>query len=491
MPKKAIVIGGGLGGLATAALLGKKGLRVTLLEKNATFGGRAQVFDAKGFKFDMGPSWYLMNDVFDRFYANFGKKPSDFFKLTRLDPQYRIFYEGEEVIDISKDLHTNYELFERLEKGSAARIKEYLRQGEHQYKIAMDKFIYKNYDSLFDMLDPRLAIEGLQLGLFKSFDGYVNKFTRNDKLKKILEYTIVFLGGSPKKTPALYSMMSHIDFNMGVYYPMGGINKIVQSLEKLCRQNGVKLVPNAEVTRIEVENGRATGVHFNGKFLPADVVISNADYAWTETRLLEEKYQAYPKGYWKKATIAPSALIMYIGVKGKVKSLAHHNLILANDWKVHFEEIFDKPCWPENPSYYVSCPSKTDPSVAPKTDENLFILVPVASGLLDEAKIRAQYAKKILAHLERTIGEKFANRIKFMKIHAHSEFKSLYHAYKGTALGLAHTLMQTASFRPKSRSKKVSNLYYAGQYTHPGIGMPMVLIAAELAAGRISNEIKK
>jgi phytoene desaturase len=485
--KKVVIIGSGIGGLATAALLGQKGYKVTVLEKNSTIGGRASVWKEKGFTFDLGPSWYLMPDVFEKYFALFGKKPKDLLKLHHLDPHYRVFFGKKDFVDMQKDISKNLKLFDSMEPGVSERIKTYLGMAEVQYTAAMKHILYNNFSSVKDFLSPDIAREGRKLNVFENLDHYVSRFTNNQRVKQILEYTIVFLGGSPKNTPAFYSIMSHIDFTLGVFYPMGGIYKIIEALEKLCIENGVIIKTNQEVVEIITQNKSAKGVRTKTKTYDADIVISNADYPFTETQLLAKDAQSYSESYWKKKTIAPSAFLLYLGVKGKIKNLQHHNLFFANNWEEHFEQIFKDPQWPDKPSYYVCAPSKTDPSAAPKGDENIFVLVPVPSGLDDNDTIRAAYSEKILTHLEDLLGENFVDRIVVKKIFSHRDFTERYNSYKGTALGLAHTLTQTALFRPRIKSKKVNNLYYVGQYTQPGIGMPMCLISAEI----VTKEVQK
>lgn len=489
--KKVIIIGAGIGGLALAALLGKKGYKVTVLEKNSTIGGRAMHFKSKGFTFDMGPSWYLMPDVFEKYYKIFNKRPSDFFKLIHLDPHYRIFFSDDEIVDIVKDLKKNLEIFEKIEKGSAKKIKEYLKKSEYQYKVAMNEFVYKNYNSIFDFFNKRIMKEGPKLNIFESFDKYVSRFVESDKIKKILQYSVVFLGGSPKNTPAMYSLMSHIDFNMGVFYPIGGINKIIDSLETLGKENKVNIIKNSEVKKIITKNSIAVGVKTKNKTYEADLIISNADYPFTELKLLDENDRSYDEKYWNKKTLAPSAFIIYLGVKGKVKKLKHHNLFFANDWEEHFQEIFKNPALPNKPSYYICSPSKSDNSVAPKNHENIFILVPVAANLKLNEKLKEKYSKSIITHFENIINEKISDRIVFKKIFTQDDYESLYNSFRGTALGLSHTFFQTAIFRPSNKSKKLKNLYYVGQYTNPGIGMPMAIISAQLTAERILNDEAK
>jgi len=473
--------------MAAAALLAKDGHHVTVLEKNDQPGGRAIVWKEKGFVFDMGPSWYLMPDVFEKFFAEFGKKPSDFYSLIRLDPAYRVFYSPDEIVDISPDLQKNLQLFDKYQPNGAEQLKKYLAAAEYQYTIAMNEFIYKQYQHLTDFFSLKLLLKGTKLHIFKSLDDYAKGYISEEKLRKILEYTMVFLGGTPFDTPALYSLMSHVDFNLGVWYPDGGITKLVEAFHKLAISHDVEFQFNQPVKKIIVKNDTVTGVKSVKQTLDADLVVANADYVHVETQLLDAEHQTYPPRYWEKRAIAPSALLMYLGVDEKVQNLVHHNLYFAPHWEDHFQSIFHTPQWPDDPSYYVSCPSKTDASVAPSNQENLFILVPVAAGLNDSKKTREKYFTKIMNHLEALTGQDIKKSLVVKRLFAHNDFTSQYNAYKGTALGLAHTLRQTAIFRPSQKSKKVKGLYYTGHYTHPGIGVPMVTISSQILAQQIRN----
>ncbi|MFA9289201.1 MAG: phytoene desaturase family protein [Weeksellaceae bacterium] len=486
MKKKIVVVGGGFGGLASAALLGKQGYDVTLLEKNEAVGGRASVLKKKGFTFDMGPSWYLMPDVFDRFYGLFDAKPSDFLKLKRLDPNYRVFFGTNDYADIKAKFEDNLPFFEKIDPGVTPHLKSYLKQSQENYEVSK-RFIYHQYDSVFDFFNKDLINEKPDIRLFGRLDKYLARYIKNERLQKILAYSMVFLGGSPSNTPGLFSIMSHIDFNLGVYYPMGGIYEVIRSLQTLCDRYGVKILTNQNVKKINVDNGTATTVITDKKSFVADEVVVNADYQFAETQLLDPQWQTYNKSFWSKRTVAPSAFIMYLGVKRKVQNLKHHTLLFDHDWEQHFNEIFDNPMWPENPSYYVCCPSKTDSSVAPKGMENLFILVPIASGLKDTAAMRKKYGNKMLAHLTGILGDDFRKDIVVQETFGISDFEERYNAYKGTALGLTQTFFQSTIFRPRNKSKKVNNLYYTGQYTIPGIGMPMCLVSAELVVDKIVN----
>lgn len=486
--KKVIIIGGGIGGLATAALLGKAGYQVTLIEKNKHVGGRASVWKSKGFSFDMGPSWYLMPDVFENFFAKFNKKAKDLLRLKRLDPHYRVYFGQHDYIDISLDMGKNDALFESLEVGSSIRIRNFLQKAKHDYDIAMRYLLYKEFKSLKDFLTIDLMREGRKLNLFQNLDQYVKSIVKNKKIQQILMYPIVFLGGSPKKTPSFYSILSHVDFNLGVFYPMGGIYSIIAALESLAKENGVKIITNKPVSKIVVKNSVAIGVRAGNNTYLADCIISNADYAFTELHLLDTEYQTYTEVYWKKRTIAPSAFILYLGLNKNIPSLKHHTLSFAHDWELHFDQIFSRPSYPDSPSFYICAPSKTDSSVAPKDCENLFILVPISPFIKDTRKKKRAYADFILGEVEKLLDENIRDHIVVHKIFSVNDFKDCYNAYQGTALGLAHTLKQTALLRPAMKSKKVNNLYYVGQYTQPGVGMPMCLISAELVSRRIYEE---
>lgn len=486
--KTIIIIGAGIGGLATAALLGKAGYKVIVFEKNKQVGGRASVWKTKGFTFDMGPSWYLMPDVFDRYFSYFGKKASDLLQLKRLDPHYRIYFGRKEFIDIVADMKKNNKLFETMETGSSKRIKHYLAKAKNDYEAAIQYILYKEFKSIKDFLTIDLMREGKKLNPLQNLDAYVKGIVSEKKLQQILMYPIVFLGGSPKKTPSFYSILSHVDFNLGVYYPMGGIYSIIKTLKHIAEKNNVTIHTGKSVSKIIVENGTAKGVQVNGKTHLADIVVSNADYAFTELHLLDSRYQTYSESYWKKRTIAPSAFIIYLGLNRKISSLQHHTLSFANNWEEHFDQLFSKPSYPEKPSYYICTPSKSDTSVAPKGCENMFVLVPISPFVSDTTSQRERYADFIIKEVESLTGESIREHIMVKRIFSIKDFKEQYNAYSGTALGLAHTLTQTALLRPVMKSKKVDNLYYVGQYTQPGIGMPMCLIAAELVAKRIQHE---
>lgn len=477
-----LIVGAGFGGLAQALLSAKEGDRVLVLEKNEMPGGRASVYSEKGYNFDMGPSWYLMPDVFERYFQVFGEDPQALFELQRLDPAYRIHFHDGKVVDISADVEKNYALFDRLEKDGAKKLKSYLEQSKEKYDTAILELLYRDYSKLTDLLDIKLMKQGRKMHMFENLDAFVNKNFESEEAKKIVEYSIGFLGGSPTNTPSFYHIMSHIDFTLGVWYPKGGMRAVVQAMYKMAQGMGVEFRFNEEVRGIKVEGKVVRKVVTDKGEYTADAVIMNADYAHSELELLDAKHRTYDQGYWEKKVLAPSAIVMYLGVDKKVPQLAHHTLFLDKDWASNFDQIFDpaKAAWPRSPSYYVNVPSLTDPTAAPPGKETLFVLVPLAPGLKDSPEIRERFYQQIMEHLEGQLGTELRSHVEVKRLFALNDFKERYNAYKGTALGLTHTLRQTALFRPAHRSKKVKNLYYTGQYCHPGIGVPMVLISAQI-----------
>lgn len=487
---RAVVIGAGFSGLAVASLLQRDGWDVTVVEKNPEIGGRARLWQEKGYSFDMGPSWYLMPEVFERFFELLGRRRADYFSLKKLDPQYRVFLEGEEAVDITADLDRTRRLFERFEPGAARKLDAFLQAAQHKYDTAMREFVYVNYTSPLQFFNAKMLTEGLKLDLFSSLDRHVGRYFKDRRIKQILEYTMVFLGTGPDEAPALYSIMSHVDLNLGVYFPKGGLNGVAQALARLFQELGGRIVLGTDVTGVVVRDSRAAAVTTDSGEIPADLVVNSGDYHWGETRLLAPEYQTYPEGYWKGRVLAPSMFLLYAGVRRRLAGFEHHNLYFSRDWNAHFHRIFKDPDWPDNPCYYLSAITKTDETMAPPGCENLFILVPVASGLEDSPSFRERYAQRVLDHVERTSGVSFQGDIEVLRIFGPSDFTADYHAYRGTALGLAHTLFQTAVFRPRIRSRKVPNLYYTGQYTHPGVGVPMALISAELVAQAVRKSWK-
>ena len=481
----AIVIGAGFSGLAVAAMLAKDGWKVTVLEKNAQIGGAARVWKSKGFTFDMGPTWYLMPEVFDRYFSLLGQKREDYYDIKQLNPSYRVFFEDDERVDIQPDIEETKAVFEDFEPGGAKKLTKFLDHAAYRYDIAIKEFLYREYQSIFDFFNRRLVLQGSRLKLFRTLDKEVSSYFSDHRAKKILEYAVVFLGNSPYNARAIYSIMAHIDLNLGVWAPRGGMGSVVEGISKLGKDNGVIIQTGEQVRKIKGEKGNVTHVVTDMTDYPADMVLSGADYNHVETELLAPSHQSYPQNYWQKKVIAPSMFLIYLGLNRRIDALLHHNFYFAHKWDKHFDSIFKSPRWPENPSYYIYCPSKTDDTLAPDGNETVMLLVPVAPGLDDNDEQRQRFAEQIIDHFEKLIGARISDSIVVQRIFSHQDFKSNYNSYMGTALGLSHTLRQTAVFRPSHRSRKLKNLFFTGQYTHPGIGVPMAFIASEIVAGEI------
>ena len=491
MSKHTVIIGSGIGGLGLATLLAHSGRRVTVLEKNEQAGGRASLLQRDGFSFDMGPSWYLMPELFEHFFETVGERVDDHLKLQRLLPSYRIFFPRlKEPIDVHSDLTKDLATFESLEPGCSPKILKYLDEAKRKYDFSTQNFLYRNIDSLRDLLQPEYAASAKGLKLIQSMDRYTRSLFKSEELRQILQYSLVFLGNSPKNCPSLYSIMTHIDMAQGVFYPEGGIIEVTRALVRLAEARGVTIRCNAEVAAIQAEGSRTTGVQLSdGEIITADVVVSNADRHWTDTRLLPKHRKSTSEKYWRKATLSPSAQILYLGVRGRCDSLAHHNFIFAQDWDRHFQSIFGAPSWPEDPCVYVSAPSRTDPSVAPPDCENLFVLVPIAPGFERSEEEQREFEERILCLIEQQMRiPGLRERIMVRERFTVRDFRERYHSVRGTALGLAHTLRQTSLLRPNNRHRAWDNMFYTGAGTVPGIGMPICLISAELAYKRIVGD---
>ena len=487
MGKKALVIGGGFGGLSSAALLAQDGWNVTVLEKNEQIGGRARYWEKDGYTFDMGPSWYLMPEVFERYFSLFGKKRASYYDLATIDPYYKVFFEESDPVELTPRFAENQDLFESFEPGGGAALKAYMEQSTYKYEVAMENFLYREYKHIGQFFNRRLMTEGLRLGVLNKLDSFVSAYVKDHRAKQILEYAMVFLGTNPSQAPAIYSIMTHVDLSLGVFFPQKGMAGAAQGFATLCEELGVEIVTSAEVKKIVTEKGKAVGVETDKTFIAADIVISSADYHHSEQILLDKSVRSYNEAYWEKRVVAPSMFIAYIGLKRKLKNMEHHNLYFAKDWDKHFDDIFKNPKWPDDPCFYLSCISKTDPSTAPEGCENIFLLIPVAPGLEDSDQMRQAYFDHVCEHVKRVTGEDLREDLQVKRLYSHRDFTKDYNAYKGTALGLSHTLLQTAVFRPRHQNKHIKNLYLTGQYTHPGVGVPMVLIASELIAKEIKD----
>ncbi|MCF8228979.1 MAG: phytoene desaturase [Bacteroidales bacterium] len=485
--KNVIIIGAGFSGLATAASLAKKGFKVKVLEKHKMAGGRARKFETEGFTFDMGPSWYWMPDVFDNYFASFGKKTSDYYDLMRLDPSYKVFWSREEITDIPASEKDLFSLFESLESGAGEKLRAFLKDAKFKYDIGMNDLVHKPSYSALEFAEFSILANAMKLQIFRSFEKHIKKYFKDPKILQLLEFPILFLGGTAKNTPALYSLMNYADMRLGTWYPMGGMHKVVAGMQKLAEELGAEFVFDQNVERIVVENRKVSRVETQDGIYDADYIVSSADYNHTEQALLGKDYQNYSEKYWDSKVMSPSSLIFYLGINKKVKGISHHTLFFDEDFSAHADDIYKDPRWPEKPSFYISCPSKTDTTVAPEGYENMFMLMPVASGLEDNEETREKYFEMFLDRFEKLSGESIRNNIVFKRSYAHRDFVKDYNAFKGNAYGLANTLMQTAFMKPGLKNKKVSNLFYTGQLTVPGPGVPPALISGQIVAGEIAK----
>lgn len=487
--KRVGVIGSGFAGLSCSAFLAKAGFEVTVFEQHSKPGGRARVYHDQGFIFDMGPSWYWMPDVFERFYNSFGYNTFDFYRLKRLDPSYTIHFQ-DETIEVAAEWERLKSTFEQIEPGSGEKLEKFIAEAEVKYNIGIMDFVYKPSLSAIEFMNKKTIRNSFKLDLFSSFSKHVRKYFYHPKLIELLEFPVLFLGAKPSETPALYSLMNYADLKLGTWYPMGSMNKIVQAMYAICKEQGVAFKFNSEVKSIHIQNGQAHGIETNEGNHALDIVISAADYHHTETQLIAPPYRSYTDKYWETRTMAPSSVIFYLGVNKNIPGLTHHNLFFDADFKQHAKHIYDTQSWPEKPLFYVCAPSKTDKQVAPEGMENLFVLIPTAPGLADNEKILAQYYEHILSRMEQKLQTNIRDHVISKKAFAASNFIAEYNSFKGNAYGLANTLNQTAFFKPAIKSKKVSNLYYTGQLTVPGPGVPPAIISGEVVANQVIKENK-
>jgi phytoene desaturase len=490
--KKVIIIGSGFAGLSAACFLAKAGYNVTVLEKQSTPGGRARQLKEKGFVFDMGPSWYWMPKVFDRFFNCFGKRTSDYYQLHRLHPSYKVYWPNDSY-DIAADYKELQQLFESVEPGSATQLDAFLKEAAYKYNVGINKLVHKPGRSITEFLDLEVITGVFKLDVFANMKKHVGKYFKHPQLQQLMEFPVLFLGALPQHIPALYSLMNYADIKLGTWYPQGGMYKIVEAMYSLAQSLGVKFEFNCNATAITVANNIATGItvtnaHNNTLEYTADVVVSGADYNFTETKLLPQQYQSYSAAYWDKRVMAPGCLLYYVGLNKKLQNVTHHTLFFDTDFAVHGAEIYTTPQWPANPLFYVSVTSVTDDTVAPAGCENLFFLIPVAAGLDgDDETLREKYFATIVSRFEKRIGQKISNNIIYKKSYALKDFKEDYNSFKGNAYGLANTLLQTAILKPACRSKKVKNLFYTGQLTVPGPGVPPSLISGEVIAKEVTR----
>ncbi len=487
MKKNIIVIGSGLAGMASAAYLAKEGHSVKVIEKNSTYGGRLQTYKEKGFTFDLGPSWYWMPDLFESFFSDFDKKASDYYTLTRLDPGYRVYFDDKEFFDVPENYQKLKNNLEKIEPGSSDALDNFLNDGKIKYEIAVKKFIYKPSLSPFEYIRLDLIKHLGRLAIFKPISKHIREFFTDKRIIQMLEFPGLLLGAKPSKTPALYSLMNYADIKLGTWYPSGGIRSVATAVHSVAVEQGVEFVYDEPIKKIHKKDKSVFEVLSKIRSYEADIVIANADYEHVETNLLDKKYRNYSKTYWNKRTMSPSALLFYVGIDKKI-NIPHHCLFFDTNFNTHVEDIYDDPKWPENPLFYVSCTSKTDLDVAPTGNEALFILIPVAPDLTDKPALRDSYFEQVLDRIERKTGESIKNNVVMSRSYAHKEFISDFNSFKGNAYGLANTLFQTAFLKPKIKNSRLSNLYYTGQLTVPGPGMPPALVSGKIVAKQVLKD---
>jgi phytoene desaturase len=485
---KIIVIGSGFAGIAAATKLATFGHDVTVLEKNEGFGGRARVFEASGFTFDMGPSWYWMPDVFDTYFKEFGKKTSDYYNLVRLDPSYKVILEKYREIDLPADSTQLKSLFEKIEPGCGAKYDQFLKEAAYKYDVGVGEFVWKPSLTIREFFDIRLLQKAISLDLFASFAKHIRKFFSHPDILKIMEFPVLFLGATPEDTPALYSLMNYAEMAKGTWYPMGGMHEIIKGMISLAKEKGVQFLNNQNVVKIIAEGDIVSKIKTETDTFECDILVGGADYNHLEKLLDNNKN--YSDKYWDKRVMAPSSLLFYLGINRKVDKVVHHNLFFDEDFDQHAIDIYKKPKWPNKPLFYASAPSKTDDGIAPDGCENMFLLVPIAPDLEDTEEIREKYFGILMDRLETFAGHEIRKHIVFKKSYSVSDFKSDYNAFKGNAYGLANTLMQTAFLKPSLKNKNLKNMFYTGQLTVPGPGVPPSLISGLVVADYIQKQQK-
>jgi phytoene desaturase len=484
MRKNIKIIGSGFSALAAACYLAKDDNKVTIFEKNSTIGGRARQLKKDGFTFDIGPSWYWMPDVFEKFFGDFNKKPSDYYKLTKLSPAYKVFFGINEFVTIADNLPDIVKTFEQIEVGSGAKLEAFIKEAQSNYNIAIKDLVYRPGESPLELITIETATRVNQF--FSNISKDVRKKFTNTKLIQILEFPVLFLGAKPSDTPSFYSFMNYADFGLGTWQPTGGMYSVIQGMEQLAKELGVTIHTNSNISKIIVKDKKAVALVVNGEEIHADIILSGADYHHSET-LLDKEHRQYSEKYWDKKTFAPSSLLFYVGFDKKLKNVEHHNLFFDVDFDVHASEIYDHPKWPEEPLFYANFTSLTNNDLAPKDCENGFFLIPIAPGLEDTPELRATYFKKIISRFEKITEQSVENNIIFIESFCVKDFIKEYNSYKGNAYGMANTLLQTAFLRPKLKSKKVKSLYFTGQLTVPGPGVPPALISGKLVADLIKK----
>lgn len=485
MKLKIGIIGAGFSGMSAAAYLAKAGCKVTVFEKHNQPGGRARQFTTEnGYVFDMGPSWYWMPDILESFFTDFNYKSSGFFELISLNPQFEMIF-SDETIGIPEDFEELKNLFESIEKGAGTQLDKFMKSAKYKYEVGMQEYVNKPCNHWGEFMSPKIAKSALKLDLLTNFRSYVARYFKNEKLRALMEFPVIFLGASPKNIPALYSLMNYGGYALGTHYPKGGFYQLVLAIQQVAKNQGVEFHFNSEATKITAHENEVKSITVNGKEHHFDIVIASSDYHHTEN-LLDKKYRNYTEDYWEKRTFAPSCLIYYLGINQKIPNLQHHTLFFENDLDRHIESIYEVKKWPENPLFYVCAPSKTDVSTAPENKENLFLLMPLAIGIEDHETLREKYMNKMLSRIEKHTGtSNLASKIEYKRSYCISDFMTDYNAYGGNAYGLANTLKQTAVLKPKIKNKRLKNLFYTGQLTVPGPGVPPAVISGRIVAKEV------
>ncbi len=490
MKTQITIVGAGFSGLSTACYLAREGYPVRILEKNAGLGGRARTFSAAGYRFDMGPSWYWMPEVFDGFFREFGSSAAEHYDLVRLDPSYEIYFGPGDSMEVPASTEELFALFERLEPGSSKNLRKFLDEAEYKYRVGLGEFVQKPGHSILDFADWRVVKAALKLQMLTDMSSYVRGLFKHPQLRELLEFPVLFLGATPSDTPALYSLMNYADLELGTWYPMGGMHKIIEGMAATARGLGVEIISKAPVSAVRTESGAVQSVATaDGKVYQTDILINSADYHHFEQSVLSPADRVYGEKYWAGRVMAPSSLLFYVGVDRKIPGLHHHTLFFDADFNRHAHEIYTEPAWPEDPLFYVCAPSVTDPSVAPEGCENLFFLLPLAAEIDDTPEQREKYWSVMCDRFAERTGVDIRPHLTYRRAYAHKEFKEDYNAYRGNAYGLANTLTQTAFLKPKLRSGKLSNLWYTGQLTTPGPGMPPSIISGEVAARDVHRHL--
>lgn len=487
MKNKIAIIGSGFSGLSAAAYAAKAGHEVHVFEKHDQPGGRARQFTTEqGFVFDMGPSWYWMPDIMEDFFTDFGYKTSDFFDLISLNPQFEMIF-SDEKMNISQNFEDLKKLFETIEKGAGVQLEKFMQSAKYKYEVGMKDFVTKPSHSWLEFVSPKIAKSALKLNLLTNFRSYVGSYFKDEKLRTLMEFPVIFLGASPKNIPALYSLMNYGGYVLGTHYPIGGFYQLVLAMQQVAEKQGAIFHFNKTVEKINTSHNKITSLQINGENIAFDTVIASSDYHHTET-LLEERLRNYTEEYWQSRTFAPSSLIFYLGINQTIPNLKHHTLFFENDLDEHIDCIYGEKKWPEKPLFYACCPSKTDKSVAPKGKENLFLLMPLAIDIDDDEKNREKYLAEMLSRIEKLTGMiGLASKIEYQRSYCVNDFLQDYNAYGGNAYGLANTLKQTAVLKPKIRNKKVTNLFYTGQLTVPGPGVPPSIISGKIVANEVTK----